>query len=134
MDFSNLTVLLVDDEIPFRKFVRKILEKELNVNVVEAPNPQEAFEFLEDNIPDLIILDMEMPVMDGYTALKTLRQMPNRKDIAVITCSALNSADLLLSLYQLKISDYILKPSNSKTIIKKISAVLNTVQINKEKT
>ena len=128
MDFSKHTILIVDDESAFRKFLRKIIEKEFNANVVEAINPKEGFLYLNDNTPSLIILDMEMPVMDGFTALKRLRTMPDKRNIPVIACTALSSRELFLSLFDLKISDYIIKPSNSDAILAKIGRILNILE------
>ncbi|MFP4529648.1 MAG: response regulator, partial [Candidatus Kapaibacterium sp.] len=60
MEFPNHTILLVDDEEGYRKFMRAVLEKGLKVRIDEAANPKQAFEYLEENLPSLIILDMQM--------------------------------------------------------------------------
>ncbi len=125
MDNLIQKVLIVDDEPAFRKFLKTIIEKELKIEAFEAKDPQEAFEFIDNITPDLIILDMEMPVMDGFTALIKLRGMPEKNNIPVIACTALSSSSLIRGLLKLNISDYIVKPSNSATILAKIKKALN---------
>lgn len=127
MDFSNHTVLIVDDNETFRYFLKSMIEKHLKAVVVERDNPEAAFEYLEENRPSLIILDMEMPVMDGFTALKRLRSEYETKDIPVIACSALGSKDLVVSLAKLKIETYIVKNTDPKTTLKKIAFSLKKI-------
>ncbi|HPI21375.1 MAG TPA: response regulator [Candidatus Kapabacteria bacterium] len=125
MDNLIQKVLIVDDEPAFRKFLKTIIEKELKIEAFEAKDPIDAFDFLEKFTPNLIILDMEMPVMDGFTALIKLRSMPDKSNIPVIACTALSSSSLLRGLLKLNISDYIVKPSNAATILAKIKKALN---------
>jgi len=70
---KKFLVLIIDDDDLFRQYAKFILEKQLNVEVVAVKTPKEGFEFLEKNLPDLLILDMEMPVMDGYTFFRRIR-------------------------------------------------------------
>lgn len=121
---ENFTVLIVDDDNLFRQFVKYILEKKLNIFVKEVKTPQEAFEYLQSNLPDLILLDMEMPEMDGYTFLFKIRHDPKYKDIPVIPCTALASKELFASTLRLGITDYILKPTNDKTLLDKVTRAL----------
>lgn len=126
-DSKKPTILIVDDDDLFRQFVRFILEKKLKVNVYTFRTPKEGFEFLEKQIPDLILLDMQMPVMDGYTFMKTLRANSQWKDVHVIPCTGIISRELLASLLQLNIDDYILKPTTEKILIEKINRALSRI-------
>jgi len=121
IDLSNHTFLLVDDNEMYRAFMKKLLEYYFKVNVVEADNPKKMFEWLKSNRPSLIILDMEMPYMDGLTALQNIRKINSLKDLPVIACTALSSVDLLAKLLAYGIADYIVKSSDSETIVKKIA-------------
>ncbi len=129
MDYSKYTILVIDDEVGYRKFYSKIIQKAFKAKVVEASNPREAFDYIkEHDLPDIIILDMQMPVLDGYSTLKMLRSNQATKDIPVIASTALNNSQLISSLIKLKISDYIIKPTNSKITIEKIRKVLDTLE------
>ena len=131
-EHSNNTILIIDDDNLFRRYLGEKLEKILKVKVVEAENPKIAFEIIKKTKPDLILLDMEMPVMDGYSALKLLRSIPSTTSIPVIACTALRDRDLVVALLKLKISDYIEKSTNSTTMVKKIKKVLDTINSNKK--
>ncbi len=132
LDFSNLSVLLVDDDPAFRKLLSSILQKNFKTKTLEAANPQEAFEVINENMPDLLILDMEMPVMDGLTALKFLRSKEETINLPVIACTALSYGDLFISLAKLKISDYIVKPSSGTIIKGKLHKALNKISKSKK--
>lgn len=120
-DFSDYNLLIIDDEESYRKYLATIAEKSFDLNVILAQNPKEAFDYMNnEQIPDIIMLDMQMPIMDGQTALKFIRSNSRTKNIPVLICTALSSETLLISLFKLGISDYIIKPSDTKSIAKKI--------------
>jgi len=129
---KKFLVLIIDDDDLFRQYAKFILEKQLNVEVVAVKTPKEGFEFLEKNLPDLLILDMEMPVMDGYTFFRRIRADKRLEKLHVIPCTALASKDLFASLLRLGIDDYILKPVNDKVLVSKVSRVLDYIQKTKE--
>ena len=106
-DFSKYSVLIVDDNQPFRLVLRSLLEINFKVKVHESNHPKEAFEYLENNIPSLIVMDMEMPYMDGLTAVKQIRDTPSLKDIPVIICTLLEEQAKGINLGA---SDYLMKP------------------------
>jgi two-component system chemotaxis response regulator CheB len=105
-------VMLVEDSAVVRGMVRKWLEAVPGVVVVGAANNgQVAIQMAADTAPDIIILDLEMPVMDGLTALPELvRRAPKAKIIIASTLSRRN-AEVTLKAMALGASDYILKPS-----------------------
>lgn len=112
MSFKDYTILIVDDEEVYIKFLKKMIEKEIGAMVDIANNPKEAFEYFKRKIPDLVLLDMQMPMMDGLTALKLIRSAPATKDIPVIPCTAMSNKDLVIQLAEHKITDYIVKSGN----------------------
>ncbi len=126
-DSKKHTILIVDDYDLFRQFVKFILEKKLKLNVYSFRTPKEGFEFLDKQIPDLILLDMQMPIMDGYTFMKALRSNPQWKSIHVVPCTAIVSRELLSSLLQLGIDNYILKPVTETVLIEKIRDTLSSI-------
>ena len=82
---SGIKVLLAEDESGFRQLVRFWLESK-GYRVVEAPDGKAAVGKVKDEAPDIIFLDLHMPVMDGIDALKSIRKF--NKDIPVIIISA----------------------------------------------
>lgn len=122
-------ILIVDDEPAYRRFLRKVMDTFFNVDIIEAANPKEGFEILKEQSPDLIFLDMQMPIMDGLTMLKHLRMVPKTNQIPVIACTALASIDLLAQLVKLKIVDYVVKPITVPQLVEKLSMVFAKINI-----
>lgn len=128
-DYSDISVLIVDDEDTYRRFIAAIVEKHFKIKPVICKNPKEAFDYMkESKIPDLIILDMQMPIMDGLTTLKHLRSANKTKGIEVIINTALSTDSLLIELFKLGIADYIVKPSDTIVMSKKILNVLKKIR------
>lgn len=117
-------VLVVDDDKANRMLMKKLIETFFYASVTTANNPKEAFEALTKISPKLIILDMQMPVMDGYTALKHIRSFDATRDTPVIAYTALGNTELLAELVKWNISDFIKKPTTTEIIVKKVSPFL----------
>lgn len=111
-DAADIRVMLVEDSAVVRGMVRKWLEGVPDVQIVgSADNGQKAIDLVEAIRPDIIVLDIEMPVMDGLTALPgILRKAPQAKVIISSTLSRRN-AEVTLRAMSLGASDYITKPS-----------------------
>ena len=108
-DFSQYNILIVDD-VPLNvKLVTKMLSQ-FNFRVRTAANGLAALDAVQQEIPDLILLDILMPVMDGFEVLKLLRANPRTADIRVIILSALNTVDDVVKGYNLGANDFITKP------------------------
>jgi len=127
-DFSNCTILICDDNLTYRKYFKKFVEIRFKVKVVETDDPGEAFNYLNAHLPDLIIMDMQMPVMDGYTAIKMLRSNTRTKNIPIIAFTAFTSVTLIEGLKRLKINDYIVKPSTEEIVFNKIYDILSRIE------
>ena len=84
---SKLTILLIDDEKPYTEIIKSVLES-LDVDVIIACDSKEALNFLQQIIPDLILLDVMMPDVDGLTLLRWLREHSERDDIPIHVVSA----------------------------------------------
>ena len=85
------TVLVVDDENLFLEFLTAIVDQEHSV--LQAASGEEALDVARKSNPDLILLDIRMPGMDGYDVLRALKSDPITTDIPVIFVTASNSAD-----------------------------------------
>ena len=121
-DLAN--VLVIDDSEAYRMMMKKVIELYFYANVYLAENPGEAFEMIPKINPDLIILDMQMPVMDGFTALKNIRSIEGTKDIPTIAFTALSTSTLVAELVKWKINDFIKKPTTTEIIVKKLKPFL----------
>lgn len=132
--YQNMKILLVDDDKLFRKFLTQKLLKEVKIKIVEAGNPKEAFDFLKKEIPDLVILDMEMPLMDGVTALRLIRRFNPTKELPVVVCTAIITRELLAQLAELNITNFIEKRNPSDVIIEGIKTSLEKITSNKKHT
>ena len=103
------TVLLCDDELMNRKVASKILVKE-GFEVIEALNGQEAINILKSSRIDLILMDLMMPVMDGYAATKIIKEDEEFKAIPLIIISALSDKEAINKGLELGADEYLTKP------------------------
>ncbi|HYC23708.1 MAG TPA: response regulator [Candidatus Bathyarchaeia archaeon] len=117
------TVLTVDDSKVVRSMVARSLQA-YACRVIEAQNGKEGVEAAQQNKPDLILLDVTMPVMDGRQALVALRSDPGCKGIPVIMLTAESGKDLVVEVAKLGITGYIVKPFKQDTFDKEVSKVL----------
>lgn len=116
-----MKILVVDDEAGIRDVIREYLENE-SYEVLEAKNGKEAIQIIEENHIDLLIMDIMMPVLDGFSAVKEIFQ---KEKIPTIMLSARTEEyDKLLG-FNLGIDDYITKPFSPKEMVARVKAVLN---------
>jgi len=120
------TILVTDDNVLDNAIIRNYLYKE-RYNIISALNGREALDLIESRNIDLILLDMVMPVMDGYEFMQVFSKTPYYKEIPVIVTSSLDSADNIKKVLEYEIFDYILKPFdniNKLIIVNKIKTAL----------
>ena len=108
-DLSAYNVLMVDDVPINLLLVRKMLGI-TNIEVRTASDGLKALAEVEARKPDLILLDLMMPGMDGIDVLARLKENPATADIRVVILSALNSTDDIVKGYELGANDFITKP------------------------
>lgn len=105
---SKPMILAVDDEPTNLRFLMEILRDEYRVYL--APSGERALAFLQNKRPDLILLDVEMPQMNGYEVIQVIKQNPDWRDIPVIFLTGLEGRDNEQAALDLGAVDYILKP------------------------
>jgi CheY-like chemotaxis protein len=111
-------ILIVEDDLSSRLYLNKILEK-VNVVILNAGDGQEAVNIVLANPDiDIILMDIQLPVMDGYTALIKIREA--RKDIIVIAQTAYGLLGDKEKILSSGFSDYIIKPILSQNLIDKL--------------
>jgi len=119
----GIDVLIVDDLTFIKMVLRDLVEKAGFRVVGEASDGEEALRMYADKRPDIVLLDITMPKMDGLTALKKLLALdPSAR---VIMCSALGQQRLILEAIQLGAKDFIVKPFRPERVIGSIKKVLD---------
>ena len=116
-----MKILIVDDEEGIREIIKEYCQS-MNYQTEEAKSGKEALEKLKTNHYDLMVLDIMMPEMDGYTMLK---ECPSKKKIPTIILSARGEEYDKLSGFELGIDDYLTKPFSPKELMARIKAILN---------
>ena len=117
----NMKILVVDDEQRIRKLVKDFLIRK-NYEVVEAANGKEAVDiFFEDNDFTLVILDVMMPIMDGWQVCREIREY-SRVPIIMLTAKS-DERDELLG-FELGIDEYITKPFSPKVLVARVEAII----------
>jgi len=116
------TCLVVDDSRVIRKIARRILQ-EMNFVVVEAEDGEKALEVCKRGLPDAVLLDWNMPVMDGYEFLGKLRRMPGGERPKVVFCTTENGMDHIALALQAGANEYIMKPFDKDIVTAKFQEV-----------
>jgi two-component system chemotaxis response regulator CheY len=116
------TCLVVDDSSVIRKIARRILE-EMNFHIIEAEDGEKALEICRGELPDAVLLDWNMPVMDGYEFLRSLRQLPDGDRPKVVFCTTENGMDHIARALDAGANEYIMKPFDKDIVAAKFQEV-----------
>src|SRR5216684_2343456 len=116
-------VLLVDDEDSLRKVVKDLLERDGYI-VSEARDGVQALDQVDRVGPDIIVLDLNMPGLDGYGVLSRLRSRPATADIPVIVLTAKSDEDNEVRVFELGADDFLTKPFRARALSARLEAVL----------
>lgn len=119
-------ILIVDDEQDLLSTVQYRL-KFANYTVVTARNGQEGLEMAAAEHPDLILLDTNMPVMDGHEMLRHLRAKPEGKSVPVIMLTAISAPEDIAAASAFGIADYITKPFDFNELLEKVKSTLSEI-------
>jgi len=118
------TILIAEDEAPIAKSIQFKLEKN-GYRTIYKKNGKEALEAIKLEIPDLILLDVEMPYLTGYEVLKEIKSNLDTKNIPVIMLTAMGQEADAVKGFELGATDYIRKPVNLMELIRRIDRVFN---------
>ncbi len=117
-------VLVVDDESRMRRFIRMNMELE-GYQIIEAENGLVALEQIRQHTPDLVIMDVMMPEMDGFETLKLLREIST---VPVILLTVKSDEDDKIQGLTLGADDYITKPFSPRELVTRVTAVLRRAE------
>ena len=115
-----MRILICDDEVLIRNVIKEYLLLE-NYEVLEAENGLDAIEIVQNNDVDLVIMDIMMPKMDGYQAVREIKKI---KDVPFIMLSARGEEFDKLVGFDTGIDDYVTKPFSPKELIARIKAIM----------
>lgn len=120
---TDQKILLVDDEQDILEFLSYNLKKE-GYDVFTATNGKEAIEIAKKENPDLVILDVMMPDMDGMETCQRIREIPKLKDVMIAFLTARNEDYSQIAGFDVGADDYINKPIKPRVLISRIKALL----------
>lgn len=127
IDFSKVTVLVVDD-VPINLILVKKMLSKFNFNVITADNGAQALASIKEKQPDLLLLDILMPEMDGFEVLRRLRENPEYDTLRIVILSALNSTEDIVKAYQLGANDFITKPIILEKLVNCVATQLQIIK------
>ncbi len=116
-------VLLVEDEEQLRRVLKDLLERE-GYTVAEARDGIQALDQVDRHAPDIIVLDLNLPGVDGYTVLQQLRSRPATHSIPIVVLTAKGDEDNEVRVFQLGADDFITKPFRARALSARLEAVL----------
>ncbi|MBZ0286905.1 MAG: response regulator transcription factor, partial [Anaerolineae bacterium] len=125
------TIYIVDDERTIREVVRRYLERE-GFGVVEAESGGQALDLLREQPADLILLDIMLPGLDGFTVTRSLRNAPEyatlsvNGDIPIIMLTSRGDEADRIAGFELGVDDYVVKPFSPRELVARIKAVLRS--------
>lgn len=122
--FKNRVILVVDDEERMARFIRLNLEHD-GFQVVEAYRGLDAIHKLRDSLPDVVILDIMMPDLDGFEVLKLIREI---SQVPVIMLTAKGEEDDRVRGLELGADDYVTKPFSPRELVSRVRAVLRRTE------
>lgn len=128
MDITNsdFTILIVDD-VDANVLLLKLLISKAGYKTLTAYNGKEALDIIIKQNPDLILLDIMMPIMDGHEVARQLKEMPDKAEIPIIFLSALNSTEDIVQGFKLGAADYVSKPFNKDELLTRINHQISLI-------
>jgi DNA-binding response OmpR family regulator len=122
--FLNRRILIVEDERRMARFIRLNLEHD-GFQVVEAVTGQQAIQQLRDTFPDLILLDVMLPDIDGFDVLQTIREI---SEVPIIMLTAKGEEEDRVRGLELGADDYVTKPFSPRELVSRVRAVLRRAE------
>ncbi len=121
----QLTVMVVDDSVTVRKVTSRFLERQ-GVNVVIAKDGVDAIEILQETVPDLILLDIEMPRMDGFEVATHIRHSKRLQAIPIIMITSRTGEKHRKRAFEIGVDDYMGKPFQEIQLLERINLLLDS--------
>ena len=126
-DYSSFSVLAVDD-VPINLILVQKMLARFNFQMSTAANGQAALDAVAARKPDLILLDLMMPGIDGFEVLRRIRENSETADIRIVILSALNSNEDVVKGYNLGADDFIMKPIIMEKLLTTVITQIQMIQ------
>lgn len=123
-----MRILLVDDDSSLRAVIKRILQRELDVQVLECGNGLEALEMLTQHRIGLVILDYTMPVLNGVDTLRAIRESPVFSRMPVIMMTGAGDSGTVQRVVEYGVAEYILKPLRPARLIDRVARIMRTLE------
>lgn len=117
-------VLIIDDEEEFVSYMKTNIELRDGYEVITALDGEEGLRYAANDRPDLVLLDIKMPGMDGFEVLKRLKENENTKSIPVIIVTAKTDDDTMMEALKLHDNGYVVKPVKIEELEEKMEKAL----------
>lgn len=128
-----ITVSIADDYQMFREGLIALLQDDKDIKIIwEAANGKEVLFHIKGTVPDVLLLDIEMPIMDGFDTLRLLKKLKLKTKVLVLTMH--KSAEFIKNILKAGASGYLQKDSGKETLIKSIKQVMDTGSYYSEET
>ena len=125
---ERLRILVVDDDAITRMLVKLLLERE-KYEVLEAKNGRDAVEIATRERPDLLVIDLNMPEMDGYEAIATLRKDLSMATLPILVLTSEEGPGIERRVLELGADDYMLKPFDPDVLLSRVNAVFRRLRV-----
>ena len=123
MNISRRKIMIADDDFSSRRLLEKIIRDNYTCRIETAEDGSEALQKMVKDTPDLLLLDMLMPVVNGMQVLQTMKRNARMSAIPVIACTAVGDGAVVKEVLKYGVKHYIKKPFNSRSVVEKINAV-----------
>lgn len=130
-DYSKYNILAVDD-IPLNLLLVQKMLSRFNFRIRTAVNGQQALDAVAEEKPDLILLDLMMPGIDGFEVIRRLRDDAATADIQIVILSALNSNEDVVKGFSLGANDFIMKPIIMEKLLSCVITQMQLVEMKKK--
>lgn len=125
MDYSKSRVIIIDDDSTTRRIVSRLVKQIGFMEFVEAEDGQQAYDLMQESDFDLVLSDLDMPVMNGMELLEKVRADERLSKIPFIMVTANDSKENIMRAVKAHVSQYIVKPFTATALKEKIAKVLD---------
>ena len=124
---SRTKVLIVDDDLTSRRVMEKIIRDQWKCNLLLADDGSEALKVMLKELPNLVILDMLMPFMNGIQVLQTMRKSVKLAKMNVLACTAVDDIKIVNQVLKYGVLDYMVKPVNKEALVAKLTKLFEKI-------